>query len=231
MRQSARTRSIVTLFTLVAGFVFSSSLALADATHADAAKEVAAAAKTLDNFVADPDMSWFREHAKEAKGLMICSQIVKAGFIIGGSGGRCVLVVKGEKGWNGPAFYTTGTASAGFQAGVQESQIIGLLMTQKVIDSLMSSEFKLGGDASVAAGPVGAGTAATPNASIIYYSRSKGLYGGVDITGAVIKPSEDYNNAYYGKAVTPIDIIAKGMVHPKPADKVLLPKVTKLYGK
>jgi len=176
-------------------------------------------------------MTWFREHAKEAKGMMICSQVVKAGFIFGGSGGRCVLVVKGEKGWNGPAFYTTGTASAGFQAGVQESQIIGLLMTQKVIDSLMSSEFKLGGDASVAAGPVGAGAAATPNASIIYYSRSKGLYGGVDITGAVLKPSEDYNTAYYGKPVTPIDIIAKGTAHTKEAWTPLLAKVTKLYGK
>src|SRR5262249_4380777 len=161
---------------------------------ADAAKEVEAAGTTLDNFVADPDMTWFREHAKEAKGLLICSQIVKAGFIFGGSGGRCVPVVKEAKSWHGPAFYTTGTASA----GIQESQIIGLLMTQKVIDSLMSSEFKAGGDASVAAGPVGVGTAATPNASIVYYSRSKGLYGGVDITGAVIKPSEDYNNAYYG---------------------------------
>src|SRR5262249_57868397 len=133
--------------------------------------------------------------------------------------------------WNGPAFYSAGTASAGFQAGVQDSEIIGLVMTQKAVDSFMSSEFKLGGEASVAAGPTGVGTAGTPNADIIYYSRSKGLYGGVDVSGAVIKPSEDYNKAYYGKEVSPIDIIAKGAVHPKPADKVLLPKVTKLYGK
>jgi SH3 domain-containing YSC84-like protein 1 len=193
-------------------------------------KEVTAAAKTLDNFVADPDMSWFREHAKEAKGLMICSKVVKAGFVFGGSGGRCVLVVKGDKGWHGPAFYATGTASAGFQAGVQESEIIGLLMTQKVIDALMSSEFKLSGNASVAAGPVGAGTAATPNADIIYYSRSKGLYGGVDISGAVVKPSADYNKAYYGKDVSPIDIIVKGTAHTKESSP-LVAKVSKLYGK
>src|SRR5262249_24328844 len=140
--------------------------------HADAAKEVAAAGKTLDDFTADPDMKWFRDHAKDAKGLLICSQVVKAGVIFGGSGGRCGVVAKAAKGWHGPAFYSAGTASAGFQAGVQESQIIGLVMTQKAVDSLMSSEFKLGGDASVAAGPVGVGTAATPNADIIYYSRS-----------------------------------------------------------
>ncbi|HEY2798322.1 MAG TPA: lipid-binding SYLF domain-containing protein [Thermoanaerobaculia bacterium] len=222
---------IWTRLTLGLVLILASFAALAATTHADAAKEVAAAGKTLDNFVADPDMTWFREHAKEAKGLMICSKVVKAGFIFGGSGGRCVLVVKGAKGWDGPAFYTTGTASAGFQAGIQESQIIGLLMTQKVIDSLMSSEFKLSGDASVAAGPVGVGTAATPNASIIYYSRSKGLYGGVDLSGAVIKPSEDYNKAYYGKDVSPIDIIVKGTAHTKESWSPLTAKVAKLYGK
>ncbi|HEY4230223.1 MAG TPA: lipid-binding SYLF domain-containing protein [Thermoanaerobaculia bacterium] len=225
MRYPIGTRWILTLV-----LVLSSSAALAATTHADAAKEVAAAGKTLDNFMADPDMSWFREHAKEAKGLMICSKVVKAGFVFGGSGGRCVLVVKDEKGWHGPAFYATGTASAGFQAGVQESEIIGLLMTQKVIDALMSSEFKLSGNASVAAGPVGAGAAATPSADIVYYSRSKGLYGGVDISGAVIKPSADYNKAYYGKAVSPIDIIVKGTAHTKESSPFVA-KVSKLYGK
>jgi lipid-binding SYLF domain-containing protein len=198
--------------------------------HADGAKEVAAAGKTLDDFTADPDMAWFRQHAKEAKGLLICSQVVKAGFIFGGSGGRCVLVSQAGKGWHGPAFYSIGTASAGFQAGVQSSQIIGLIMTQKAVDSFMSSEFKLGGDASVAAGPVGIGTAATPNADIIYYSRSKGLYGGVDLSAAVIKPSEDYNQAYYGQAASPIDIIVKGSPHSKEAWAPLMSKVAKLYG-
>ncbi|HTO76868.1 MAG TPA: lipid-binding SYLF domain-containing protein [Thermoanaerobaculia bacterium] len=210
--------------------LLSSSAAWAKATKAEAQKEVAGAGQTLDNFAADPDMNWFREHAKEAKGLFVCHQIVKAGFIIGGSGGRCVLVVKGEKGWQGPAFYTIGTASAGFQAGIQDSELIGLVMTQKAIDSLMSNAFKAGGDASVAAGPVGVGTAATPNADIVFYSRSKGLYGGVDISGASIKPSEDYNKAYYGKAVSPIDIIVRGSVHPSPAPE-LMTKATKLYGK
>jgi SH3 domain-containing YSC84-like protein 1 len=210
--------------------LLSSSAAWAKATKAEAQKELSGAGQTLDHFVADPDMNWFREHAKEAKGLFVCHQIVKAGFIIGGSGGRCVLVVKSEKGWHGPAFYTIGTASAGFQAGVQDSEVIGLVMTQKAIDSLMSNSFKAGGDASVAAGPVGVGAASTPNADIVFYSRSKGLYGGVDISGASIKPSEDYNKAYYGKAVSPIDIIVRGSVHPSPAPN-LMAKATKLYGK
>jgi lipid-binding SYLF domain-containing protein len=215
---------------LALALVVPASAAWAATSKAEADKEVADAGATLDNFVADPDMTWFRSHAKDAKGLFICHQIVKAGFIIGGSGGRCVLVVKVGKGWNGPAFYSIGTASAGFQAGVQDSEVVGLVMTQKAVDSLMSNSFKVGGDASVAAGPVGVGTAGTPNADFISYNRSKGVYGGVDVSGAVIKPSEDYNEAYYGKKVTPIDIIVHGNVHDKAAGPALMSKVMKLYG-
>ncbi len=200
-------------------------------TPEEAQGEVVAAGKTLDNFVADPDMSWFREHAKEAKGLYICSKVTKAGFIFGGSGGRCVLVVKGDKGWNGPAFYTIGTASVGFQAGVEVAEIVMLVGTQKAIDSLMTPDFKLGGDASVSAGPVGTGAGGSVKADFIGYSRSKGLYGGVNLTGSRVKPSEDYNEAYYKKDVSPIDIIAKGAVHNKAANEVLLSKVAKLFGK
>jgi SH3 domain-containing YSC84-like protein 1 len=224
MRKARWTASLVALL-----LVLSSSAAWAKASKADANKEIANASKTLDNFVADPDMNWFREHAKEAKGLFVCHQVVKAGFIIGGSGGRCVLVVKGEKHWNGPAFYTIGTASAGFQAGIQDSEIIGLVMTQKAIDSLMSNSFKAGGDASVAVGPVGVGAAGTPNADVVFYSRAKGVYGGVDISGAVIKPSEDYNRAYYGKDASPIDIIVRGNVHNASSTPALITKVDKLY--
>ena len=224
MRNSTWRASILILILAAASFPVQ-----ADTSYADAEKEVVAAGKTLDTFVADPDMNWFREHAKDAKGLLICSKVVKAGFIIGGSGGRCVFVAKQGTTWNGPAFYSAGTASAGFQAGVQDSAIIGLVMTQKAIDSLMSSEFKLGGEASVAAGPVGTGKAGNPGADIVYYSRSKGLYGGLDVSGAVIKPSEDYNKAFYGKDVSPTDIIVHGAAHIPAATPALLTKVEKLY--
>ena len=222
-------KSIWTLLVLAFLLVVPSSTAWAKASKAEADQEVTDSGLTLDHFVNDPDMGWFRDHAKDAKGLFICHQIVKAGFIFGGSGGRCVLVVKGEKGWHGPAFYTIGTASAGFQAGVQSSELIGLVMTQKAVDSLMSNAFKMGGDASVAAGPVGIGTAGTPNADIISYSRSKGVYGGVDVSGSSIKPSEDYNEAHYGKAASPIDIIVRGSVHSKQAGPALISKIQKLY--
>jgi lipid-binding SYLF domain-containing protein len=225
MRNSVWTRLVLGVLLVVSPFA-----AQAASKH-EAEKEVADSGKTLENFVNDPDMTWFRDHAKDARGLFICHQIVKAGFIIGGSGGRCVLVVKGEKGWNGPAFYTIGTASAGFQAGVQSSELIGLVMTQKAVDSFMSNSFKAGGDASVAAGPTGVGAQATPNADIISYSRSKGVYGGVDVSGSVIKPSDEYNKVYYGKEASPIDIIVRGNVHNATAGAALMSKVEKLYAK
>jgi SH3 domain-containing YSC84-like protein 1 len=207
---------------------FAAALATAAAKKQDAQKEVTASGQTVDNFIADPELTWFHEHAKEAKGVFVCSTVVKAGFIIGGSGGRCVFVAKGDHGWTGPAFYTIGTASIGFQAGAEKSEIILLAMTQKAVDSLMSSSFKLAGEASVSAGPVGVGTGATAT-DFLSFSRSKGLYGGVNVSGAVIKPTDDYNKAYYGKAVSPIDIIAKGAVHSPQAEAPLISKVKKLY--
>jgi lipid-binding SYLF domain-containing protein len=203
--------------------------AWAATTPADTEKLVADSGTTLENFTNDPDMKWFRDHTKDAKGMLICSQVVKAGFIIGGSGGRCVLVVKGDKGWNGPAFYTIATGSFGFQAGVQSAEIIALVMTQKALDSLMSKAFKLGGDASIAIGPVGTGAAATPKADFVFYARSKGVYGGVDVSGSSLKPTEDFNKVYYGKPASPIDIIVRGNVHNPQAEPALLSKVSKLY--
>jgi lipid-binding SYLF domain-containing protein len=207
---------------------FAAALATAkDPTRQDAVKEINGATKALDHFIADPNMTGFREQAKQAKGLLICGTIMKAGFIIGGSGGRCVFVAKSDSGYTGPAFYTMGTGGIGFQAGFEKSEIILLAMTQKAVDSLMTSSFKVGGGASVAAGPVGTGAAA--NASdFLSYSRSKGLYGGVDVNGSVINVTEDYNKVYYGKPVTPIDIIVKGEVHSKAP---LMAKVEALYGK
>ena len=202
--------------------------ALAADSPADAQQLVVESGETLDHFIADPDMTWFRDHVDDAKGLFICSKIVRAGFIFGGSGGRCVFVAKGEHGWNGPAFYTSATASAGFQAGVDVAEVVALAMTQKAVDSLMSSEFKAGAGASVAAGPVGAGTAAQTS-DFLVYTRNKGVYGGVDVSGAVIKPTTDFNTAYYGKPVTPIDIIAKGSVHNPQAGPALMSKVEKIY--
>ena len=228
-------RAVLAAAMLAVGVVAALPPAAQAATSpAEVQKLVTDSMTTVDNFAADPNLTWFKEHIKESKGIFICSQIVKAGFILGGSGGRCVFLAKAEHGWNGPAFYTIGTASIGFQAGVDVAEFVGLAMTQKAVDALMSTEVKAGGGMSVAAGPVGTGAGTNPSVDFLTYSRSKGLFGGVDVNGSVIKPSTDFNNVYYTKNqsekgdVTPIGIIVKGAFH-NPQASELIAKVDKLY--
>jgi SH3 domain-containing YSC84-like protein 1 len=189
--------------------------------QSDQQKEVDEALKTWNNFQADPNLTWFREHEHEAVGFLIAHKVVKAGFIFGGSGGRAVLVAKGDKGWSGPAFYTLGTASAGFQAGVDVSEVVALVMNKKALDKLMTGSIKAGADASVSAGPVGAGAGTTENSDILVFTRSKGLYGGVNVSGSSVKPTEDWNKDYYGKLVSPIEIIIRKSVHNPGGDALL----------
>jgi SH3 domain-containing YSC84-like protein 1 len=178
---------------------------------------------TFSNFVRDPDMTWFQQNVGRAKAVLIAPEIVKAGFIFGGSGGRAVLIAKDAKSgkWVGPAFYALATASVGFQAGVSVSETITLVMTDKGMNSLLSSSFKMGGDASVAAGPVGAGAKADIVADLVTFSRAKGVYGGLNLDGTVVSTSDDWNDAYYGKKVLPPDILVRMAVQNKGADKLI----------
>ena len=177
---------------------------------------------TLANFLRDSNMSWFRENLHRVKGLIIVPQVVKVGFIFGGSGGRAVYVARDEKSgrWAGPAFYNLSTASVGFQVGVEVAEVVIMVMTEKGANSLLATSFKLGGDASVAAGPVGVGTQATQD-DFISYSRSKGLYGGLNFQGSVVKAADDWNRDYYGKLVIPADILLTNSVHNPQADDLL----------
>jgi lipid-binding SYLF domain-containing protein len=179
------------------------------------------ATTTLSNFMRDPEMKWLQQNIGRAKAVLISPEIVKAGFIIGGSGGRGVLVAKNSGKWVGPAFYTLATASVGFQAGVAASEMVTLVMTDKGMNSLLSSSFKFGGDASVAAGPVGAGAKSDVTADLIAFSRSKGVYGGLNLDGTVVSSNTDWDKAYYGKAVLPPDILIKNAASNKGAGKLL----------
>lgn len=187
------------------------------------------AQKTFATFQQDPNLTWFREHDKAALGFLIIPEVVRAGFVFGGSGGRGVLVGKNEKGgWSGPAFYTIGTASVGFQAGVDVSEILVLVMTKKGMESVLTQSVKLGADASVSAGPVGTGAGASgTDSDFLVYSRSKGVFGGVSLQGANLKPTKDWNKAYYGKVVSPTEILVRGSVH-NPGAKGLIAEVGKV---
>ncbi|MGE5248448.1 MAG: lipid-binding SYLF domain-containing protein [Verrucomicrobiota bacterium] len=166
---------------------------------------------TLGNFMRDKDYEWLRANIKKAKGVLIYPQVLKAGFILGGSGGTGVLLARDSKtgAWSDPAFYTLGSVSFGLQIGGEAAEVILLVMSQKGVDSLLTSKFKLGGDTSIALGPVGAGAKADVTTDFISFAKSKGLYAGLNLDGSYLDVRESLNKAYYGKDVTPADIIVK----------------------
>jgi lipid-binding SYLF domain-containing protein len=178
---------------------------------------------TLNNFLRDPEMSWLQKNIGKARGVLIAPEVVKAGFIVGGSGGRAVLIAHdmGSNKWRGPVFYTLATASVGFQAGVAASENITLVMTEKGLNSLLATSVKLGGDASVAAGPVGAGAASDVTTDFVAFARSKGVYGGLNLDGTVITANGDWNKAYYGKAVLAPDVLVRGTVQNPKANNLI----------
>ena len=160
------------------------------------------------SFMADTDMEWFRDNVGKAKGIFIVPRMLRGGFIFGGSGGSGALLAQNrETGkWSDPAFYTMGSVSFGLQIGADSTEIILLVMSDKGMDSMLSKEFKLGGDVTLAAGPIGR-SAKAQTADILAYGRSKGAFAGLAIDGAVIAPRYEWNNTYYGKEVTLVDIL------------------------
>lgn len=203
------------LFVLMAVF-FSASLLVTQPAFADdnvqARQLVEKTRMTLESFAGASEMEGFRSLMKDARGIFVSPQILRGAFIIGASGGSGVFLVRDRhKGdWTGPAFYTIGEASFGFQIGGDASEVILLAMTERGVMALLASSVKLGADVGIAVGPVGAGAdASTANlsADIISFSRSKGLYGGISLEGAVVAVREGLNKAYYGRNVSPSDIL------------------------
>jgi lipid-binding SYLF domain-containing protein len=205
------------LLAVTAGFIASPAVA-----QTDQQKLLGASETTLSNFLRDPEMTWLQQNFKRAKAVLIAPEIVKAGFVFGGSGGRALLFARDAKSgaWSGPVFYNMATASVGFQAGVSVSETITLVMTDKGFNSLLATSVKLGGDASVAAGPVGAGAKSDVVADLIAFSRAKGVYGGLNLDGTVVTAADDWNQSFYGKKVLPPDVLVRGDVKNAQADKL-----------
>jgi lipid-binding SYLF domain-containing protein len=180
-------------------------------TRSGTQTELRMAQTTLQDFRSDPDMTWFRDHVRDARAVIIAPNITRAGFVFGGSGGEAVVFSRDRPGapWVGPAFYNMGAGSVGFQFGVDVSQVVVLAMTERAANALLSPKFTLGGDASIAVGPVGAGAASSVTTDFVSFARSKGLYAGVSLGGAVIAPDNDANAAYYGRPSTPVDILVR----------------------
>ncbi|MCG6867854.1 MAG: lipid-binding SYLF domain-containing protein [Gammaproteobacteria bacterium] len=163
---------------------------------------------TLETVLANEDMTWLRENIGRARGVIIFPHVIKGGFIFGGSGGSGVMLARKDDSndWSDPAFYTIGAVTFGLQIGADASQVLMLVMTERGLASLLTSQANLGTGLSIAAGPVGAGAKAA-TADIVQYNLSKGAFGGVTLDGAVIKVRNGLNSAFYGSDVRPTDIL------------------------
>ena len=215
-------RSAVAVLVLL-GLAVSGCSTMGQSNSTEAQELLPLAETTLTNFKRDPDMTWFQQHFRDAKAVIIAPSIVKAGWIFGGAGGRAVVFARNPATgrWYGPGFYNIAVASVGFQAGIAVSETVTLVMTDKGFNSLLSNSVKLGGDVSVAAGPVGAGANSDVTTDFVSFSRSKGLYGGLNLDGSAIVVANDLNAAYYGANVLPPDILVRGTARSASSDHIL----------
>ncbi len=212
IQRGVRIERVVLMSALVCLFL---AFASGSATGQDDLKQqqmVEKAKMTFDKFVADPSVGWGPAQAKNVKGVLIVPQLLRGAFIFGGAGGSGVFLMRDAKTgkWSDPAFYTMGSASFGLQIGGDASEIVLLVMTTQGAETFLSSSFKLGGDVSIAAGPVGAGAKGQTtfqSADILAYSMAKGVFAGISLEGAGVAVSKGSNQAYYGKETRPTDIL------------------------
>lgn len=202
--------------------IFTPSAPSAEEVNVDRLQLLVDRAKiAFEEFVADPNMRWFRDNLKDAKALLIIPRLLKGGFIFGGSGGSGTLLAQDAKTgkWSGPAFYTMGSVTFGLQIGGSADAVVLMVRTKRGLDKLLASSFKLGADASVAAGPAGGGSGAA-TADILAFAKSKGAYIGAKVEGAVVATKDEWNKAYYGKPVRPVDILILGKVRNPKSDEL-----------
>lgn len=174
---------------------------------------------TLDNMLADSQNTWIHEKLKGAKAILIVPQMLKGGFIFGGSGGSGVMLNRDDANgqWSYPAFYTMGSFTFGLQIGAQAAGVVLLVMTDRAVDAFMSNKVQLAGDLSIAAGPIGGGAQAA-TIDIYAFSRSKGAFVGATLEGSVIAVRNSLNEAYYNQNVRPVNILVTHSVVNRQAD-------------
>lgn len=170
-----------------------------------------------------PEQSIPETVLREARGLAII-RVLKIGFGISGKGGQGVVVARTGNGWSGPSFIGTGGAGFGFQIGAQVTDFVIVLNTRDAVRAFSrDGNITIGADASAAAGPVGrdAQAGVTPTAALYTYSRSKGLFAGVSLEGAIIATQRDANRKYYGRAASARAILSGRVSPPAGAARLL----------
>ncbi len=158
-----------------------------------------------------PDNAVPQDLLDRAYCVAVFPSVKKGGFVVGGQFGRGLISCRKVGGWSAPAYFTIGGGSFGLQIGAQAVDLVLLVMNEDGMNGILKSKFELGAGASVAAGPVGrnasASTDATMNAQILSYSRSKGLFAGLELKGSVLKEDEDANKDVYGRAISARELL------------------------
>jgi SH3 domain-containing YSC84-like protein 1 len=184
----------------LAGAVTLSAHAASDKATLDT--RVADATSTITQIMSVPDKGIPNSITRQATCIAVIPGLKKGAFIVGAEYGRGVVTCRTGHGWSAPAFITLGGGSVGFQIGGQSTDIVLVAVNDKGLQDLLKSKFKIGGDASAAAGPVGRNAQASTDwklsAELLTYSRSKGLFAGVDLSGASVTQSSDDTTAFYG---------------------------------
>jgi SH3 domain-containing YSC84-like protein 1 len=184
-------------------------------------QRVDAAGTVLNEIMGAPDKGIPEDILNSAKCVAVVPSYLKGGFIVGASYGKGVATCKTDKGWSAPAFILLEGGSLGLQIGGQAVDLVMVIMNESGMRNLLSSKFKLGADASVAAGPVGrhaeGATDWKMRAQVLTYSRARGVFAGVSLNGAVIKQDRDDTRAFYGRMV-PFRTLLTGLMTPPPAD-------------
>ncbi len=195
-------------------------------------QRIEAAHEVLHELMATPDKGIPDDIAAKATCVAVIPGFKKGAFIIGAQYGQGVVSCRAGHGWSAPAFIQLTGASFGFQAGGQDTDLVLVAVSRNAFDRLLTDKVKLGADVAVAAGPVGrnsqASTTELANAGFLSYSRSKGLFAGVDLTGDVVNQNHDDTAAYYGKPL-PFQTILSGSVPTPPSANHFVRTVAQLF--
>jgi len=189
---------------------------------------------TVDDLRKDREFGNARDLLKQAKGVMIVPSLVKGGFFFGGEGGEGVLLTRnGANDWSHPAFYTLASASFGLQIGLEQSELVLFVMSDRGLNDFMADEFKIGAQAGLAIVTLGstaeASTTSNFKADIIVWSSATGAYAGLTLNGSIIKPRDSWNEVYYGRPESVRDIVSKRAVQ-NPGAKGLREELASISG-
>ena len=199
----------------------------------DAARHSSEAAKTFTEIMNVKDKAIPKELLDTSEAIAVFPGVIKAAFVIGGRGGQGVISRRVKGGWSAPAFFNLSGGSFGAQIGAQKTDYVLLIMNPSGLDGLLKDKFELGGEVSIAAGPVGREAAASTNprldAGILSYSRSKGAFIGAALKGAVISPDNDLNEAVYGKTADDLLRGSKMTFAQMPASVRIFPRTLVRY--